>query len=140
MFPDIFLLLIFGLILLWLEDICCMISVILNIFRWILWLGHAVFSWILHVYLKKCVFFFTKLLAWVFYKCQLGHANHVVNIFQFFSVIADFLSTCFCNYGERNVEVFNSQCGLVIYFSFPFCQFLIHVLLGAYMFRILMSS
>ena len=61
------------LIPLWAEDILCMIYILLNILRCVLWLRMWVSWWMFHVSLgRMCILLF---LDWVFYKHQLNQVG-----------------------------------------------------------------
>ena len=83
---DIFLSSIWGLILLWLENVFCMAWILLNLLSLVLW---PIF------YISKCSIHTQRedimlLLSEVFYKCQLAQVDSFIQVFYIFSVFCAF--------------------------------------------------
>ena len=81
-----------DLILLWSENILCMISVLLNLLTFVLW--PTVFWQMFCVHLKRL--YILLLLCGMFYKYQLGQVGYnVVEVFYIFTASLTFLSKKF---------------------------------------------
>lgn len=66
------------------------------------------------------------LMSGLFYRC---YVRLVYSVFHIFYLLAD-LSSCFIYYWRYSVEVSNYSCW-IIYFSFQFCHFSLHVFWGS---------
>ena len=102
---------------LWSENILYMISILLNLLRFVLW-SECGLSWFM---ICRCLRRMCILLSdGVFYKCWLDMAGWWCSKFHIHTV---FFSGCSVKCWERSVDV--SKCNYV-YFFFQFDQFLVH--------------
>ena len=113
---------------LWSENILCMILIVLNLLRFVLW--PRIWPICTKCSWKECVLY-----HWL--ECCINISLILLTyVAQFFFILADFLSSESLNYQEIAIEIPNWNCGFV---SFHF-MCLEAVLFGAYIFRIFMSS
>ena len=119
---QIFLLLIFNLIPLWLENLICKTYLLLKVLILVLW--PTIWAILVNV---SCVFeremFWCS--YWVDRSVNVNQVKLLDGVIEVFYVFADFPSTRSINYWERSIKISNYNC-VFVNFSFQRCQFLLH--------------